>query len=76
MVLEAMLHSTSLSGCFAEILSQSFSLPSGNLVPSITYRTMSGTPDPGREGEDGTEQGYTRPPAQQPPSRGPGVGFG
>lgn len=65
-----------ISGCFAEILSQCFGLPSGNLVPSITYRTMPGAPDAGREGENSTEQGHNEPSAQQPPSRGPRVGFG
>lgn len=71
MVTEAMPYSTRLSGYFAEIPSQSFGLLSGNLVPSVTYRTMSGAPDPECEGEDSTEQGYTEPPAQKPPSRGP-----
>lgn len=76
MVPEAMSYSTGLSGRFAEILSQSFAVASGNLVPSTTYRTMSGATDPGREGKDNTEQGYTESPAQQPPSRGPRLGFG
>lgn len=68
--------STDLSGHFVAILSQSFVLWSGDLVPSAAYRTMSGAPDPGCEGEDSSEQSHAEPPAQQPPSRGPGLGFG